>query len=438
MVQSVYQAYREAYGGLSKEVWVLSVALFVNRCGSMVLAFLTLYMTSRLGFSMTEAGAVFSVYGLGSILGTYLGGRLIKPLGAIRVQIAGLLLSMPLFLLVPCFTSWAGVAFSIFILSAVSESVRPANNVAISQFTSPELQTRAYGLQRMALNLGLSVGPALGGILAEIDFVWLFIVDGVTTFLGGIFLLFHFGFRRYAKNGLAAERQRMSEENHAHGSPLRDLKFVGFLLLILLLGMVFFQIHATYPKYLEDHFGLTKPHIGFLYAVNTIIIVVFEMLLVNFVSRFSLLRTIGWGCFLACIGFGMLPAGTAVWFVVFSMIIITLGEMLTFPLATGFVAKRSIGRDQGMYMSWYAMTFSLAAVFAPILGGLAYGVDANLFWYISNLIGVVVLVGFYGLARSIQDHGMSVSIYPVEREPNDAAAMVTQVESGSTSSLGAE
>ncbi len=308
MVRSIYHAYRDAYGGLSPEVWVLAIALFINRCGSMVLAFLTLYLTTQLGFSITEAGAIFSVFGLGSIVGSYLGGKLIKPIGAVRMQIIGLLLSTPMFFLVPVFQTWAGIAGGIFLLSVFSESVRPASNVAFTQFTSPELQTRAFGLQRMSLNLGLSVGPAVGGLLAEVDFVWLFVVDGVTTFLGSMFLLWYFGFRRFAKNNAAAELQKKSEQNQATGSPLADLKFVCFLILILLVSLVFFQFHATYPKYLEDHYRLTKPQIGFLFAVNTVIIVVFEMLLVNFVRRFSLLRTVGWGCFFSCVGFGILPA----------------------------------------------------------------------------------------------------------------------------------
>ena len=230
----------------------------------------------------------------------------------------------------------------------------------------------------------MSVGPAVGGLLAEVDFVWLFIVDGITTGLGGLFLLKYFGFRRFAKKGAAAEMQRKSEQNQATGSPLADVKFLCFLGLLLLVSLVFFQFHATYPKYLEDHYGLSKPQIGFLFAVNTVIIVVFEMLLVNFVRRFSLLRTVGWGCFLACIGFGILPASVAIWFVVFSMVIITFGEMLMFPLATGFAAERSSGRDQGMYMSWYAITYSLAAVIGPLLGSVIYGADPDLFWYLQQ------------------------------------------------------
>ena len=135
--------------------------------------------------------------------------------------------------------------------------------------------------------------------------------------------------------------------------------------------------------------------------MNTGIIVLFEMLLVNYVSRFSLLRSVGWGCFLACLGFGILPLGNATWFAVLSMAVITVGEMFMFPLASGFVAKRSSGRNQGMYMSWYVMMYSLAAVIAPLIGTGVYQFGHHLFWHFSLGIGVFALVGLTWLSKRV-------------------------------------
>lgn len=402
MVRKIATAYRDAYAGLSTEVWVISGALLINRCGSMVIAFLTLYLTQQLGFTMLEAGAIFSVFGLGSIAGGYLGGRLVKPLGSVRVQILGLALSVPVFLLIPTLTTWSNVAVGMFFLSLFADGVRPASGVAIAQFTEPSLQTRAFGLQRMACNLGLAIGPAIGGVLAEIDYKWLFIVDGITTGVGAAFLLWFFGFRKYAKGDTAAEKQKNAEQHECSGgSPLLDRHFLCFLFLMLLVAVVFFQFHTTYPKYLQDEYALTKPQIGLLFSLNTAIIVVFEMLLVNYVSRFSLLRSVGWGCFFACFGFGILPASHATWFAALSMVLITTGEMLMFPLASGFVAARSAGRNQSMYMSWYVMTYSLAGVIAPLAGTAVYGLSHNLFWYASLGIGTFVLTGLTWLSRQV-------------------------------------
>jgi len=421
MVRRIAHAYRDAYSGLSTEVWVLSTALFINRSGAMVIAFLTLYLTQRLGFTMLEAGAIFSVYGLGAIVGGYIGGRLVQPLGAVRVQILGLVLSVPIYILIPTLTTWTSVAAGMFVLNLSLGGTYPASGVAIAQFTDASLQTRAFGLQRMACNLGWAIGPAIGGILAEIDYALLFFVNGTTTGAAGLFLFWFFGFRRYAKGDASAQRQKQAEQkDNSSGSPLLDRHFLCFLFLMLLVAVVFFQFHTTYPKYLEDEYALTKPQIGLMFSLNTAIIVVFEMLLVNYVSRFSLLRAIGWGCFFACLGFGMLPASHATWFAVLSMTVITSGEMFMFPLASGFVAARSNGRNQGMYMSWYAMTYSLAGVVAPLIGTAVYQWGHNLFWYASLGVGTFVLVGLTWLSKQVD----SVPLKPRQDHVRDIGELV--------------
>ena len=399
MVRTIATAYREAYGGLSREVWWLSLALLINRSGSMVLAFLTLYLTTKLGFTIVQAGAIFSVYGIGSIAGSYASGKLIRHVGAVRLQIVALMISCPCFMIVPLFESWLSVACAIFWMSFFSESVRPANNVAIMQFTAPELHTRAFGLQRMALNLGLSIGPAVGGVIAEYQFDWLFYVDGLTTLVGAAALWAYFGIKRYPR---VRGKSQQNTEVDGLGSPIGDPAFLIFLGLMLGVALIFFQFHATYPKYLEDHYQMSKSGIGFLYAVNTLVIVAVEMLLVNFVSRFRLLATVGWGCFCACFGFAILPLSTAVGFALVSMLIITFGEMLMFPLATGFVAQRSRGKDAGLYMSWYAMTYSVTSVVAPLAGTAIYQWRPDAIWWCAGVMGVLVLVGFYRLGHFLQ------------------------------------
>mgnify|MGYP001824463277 CR=1 FL=1 len=152
---------------------------------------------------------------------------------------------------------------------------------------------------------------------------------------------------------------------------------------------------------------MTKPMIGFLYAVNTVLIVAVEMLLLNGVKKFRLLPTIGWGGLLSCAGFAVLPLSTAIWFAVVSMCLITLGEMLMFPLATGYVAKRSSGRDVGMYMSWYAMAYSFTAILSPLIGTSVYAVNPHAMWGIAGIVGVLTLGGFYWLDASSGEESLN-------------------------------
>ncbi len=146
----------------------------------MVLPFFTLYLTSELGYQEATAGRMLSVYGLGSVFGAYLGGRLMPVIGAIRLQIVALLLSVPQFLIVPTTSSTWAIAVSVFLLAFCCDAVRPANATALTHFAPAEWRFRAFGLQRTALKLGVSFGPAIGGVLATISFVWLFVVDAGT------------------------------------------------------------------------------------------------------------------------------------------------------------------------------------------------------------------------------------------------------------------
>jgi MFS family permease len=196
------------------------------------------------------------------------------------------------------------------------------------------------------------------------------------------------------------DAQRAAESVGAQ-SPLRDPYCLAFLGLVLCTSTVFFQFHTTYPLFLRDHYGLAKPVIGLIYAVNTGVIVVFEMLLLDFVSGWPPIRVIGWGAMLSCLGFGMLPWGRSVAFCVASMLVITLGEMLWMPLASGWIAQRSRRGNRGMYMGWYMMTYSLAGVSAPAVGGAIYQYDRQLLWHMSIGLGIVVLVGFSWLHMAL-------------------------------------
>jgi MFS family permease len=400
MVRTVAGWYRRAYEGLPREIWIISLALFVNRFGTMVLPFLSLYLTTELGYGEAEVGRLLSVYGMGSIAGVYFAGHLIRPIGTIRLQILLFVLACPSFLFVPLFRSYWGIAIALFLLAAITDGVRPANNMAISHFAPRDLRVRAFGLQRMALNLGISFGPAIGGVLATYSFVWLFYVDGATSLLCGAVLLGYFGRTREPRID-ARDTTATPGSLSTSSSPLRDGPFVMFLLLLLATSIVFFQFHTTYPLYLTQHYGLTKPVLGRVYAVNTVVIVLVEMLLLQVVRRWSLLSVIAAGAALSCFGFGMLAYGKSVSYAVLSMLVITLGEMLWMPLAAGWVAQRGEMGDAGKYMSWYTVNYSVAAMIAPAIGGVLYEQSPHTVWYVAQGLSVVVFIGFTSLRYAI-------------------------------------
>ena len=225
-------------------------------------------------------------------------------------------------------------------MSLFSEAVRPPNSTAIAQFTPLHLHPKAYALQRMAANLGISAGPAIGGYLADINYFWIFVGDAVSTLAGAVTLIYFFGLSRYSKT--MTEEQKLAVEKNVTTntrSPLLDRKFLAFLGLLLFASIVFFQFFGMYPLYIRDHFGISKPGIGKLYAVNTVLIVVFEMVLIDYIRDMNSMKIIAWGSFLTCLGFGIMPFDSSVWFCVFSMVIITVGEMMSMPICAGWVGQ---------------------------------------------------------------------------------------------------
>lgn len=414
MLSVVYRRYRSAFAGLSPELWVLALVLFVNRSGAMVLAYLTLYLTSEIGMPSGSAGHMISVFGVGAIAGAYLGGRLVEVVGAVRLQTICLLVAVPGYWAIPVWSNPWAIALNVFLLSMATEAVRPANATMVAKLAPADDRARAFALQRLAANLGFACGGALGGVLASINFRYLFVVDGCTTLAAASILIAHFRFRR-----LPGEAPRRSVDLP---TPVTDRVFVAFLGLFLLATMVFFQFLATYTLYLHEYYALKEWQIGALFAINTLVVAVFEMLLIDVAKRWPLLRTVGWGCFLSCLGFGLLPFGSSFAFAVFAMLVMTMGEMLSMPLAAGYVANRAPAGAEGRYMGWWAMCISLAFVFGPAIGGTLYAADPNLVWYVSLVVAVLVLAGYYLLpedeSRSA-DQELSTTKVFAHPEPGD-------------------
>jgi predicted MFS family arabinose efflux permease len=402
MIRATIRRYRDAFSGLPREVWLLALALFVNRSGAMVMTFMTLYLTSQRGMSDAAAGRMVSVYGLGAVCGAFWGGRVSQRMGGVRLQTICLFLAVPGYFVLPVWGSWPGLAASLFVLSVINEAVRPANAVAITSLTTPEVRTRALSLNRLAANLGFSFGPMIGGVLATIDFRLLFLVDGLTTLAAAGLLLWFFRMqdgrvappqasvrkrgqapsisRKHRFSSSSSGSQSPFSDRRLQLSPVKDRLFVLVMALMLVNLVVFVQFGATYPLYLRDHYGFSKRAIGAMFAVNTATIVLVEMVLLDAIKHWPLLRTIGWGCLLSCVGFGILPFGSSVLYAAGAMLVVTVGEMLSFPITAGFTANRSTRGNEGAYMGWYALVFAAASVLGPTIGSAIYERNADAVW----------------------------------------------------------
>src|SRR5688572_30047315 len=166
MIKTTVTAYRNAYSGLSRSTWLLSLIMLINRSGTMVVPFMTLYLTSpEVGYSIGQAGIVFGLFGLGAFCGAYFGGKLTDKIGYYPVQLITLTGGGILFILLGQMKTYPLICIFTFLVSFVGEAFRPANSTAIAFYSSAENRTRSYALNRLAINIGWAVGSATGGVL---------------------------------------------------------------------------------------------------------------------------------------------------------------------------------------------------------------------------------------------------------------------------------
>ena len=241
----------------------------------------------------------------------------------------------------------------------------------------------------MAINVGVTIGPALGGFLATISYIYIFWIDGITCLGAAVFLSFFLNRFKIIKSELTDKQGRSNE------SPWKDKLFILTLLLMLMMGFSFVQIFNTWPLYLKSFYSLLEDKIGLLLALNALLIALIEMPLIHNLEKYNSIKIMGLGGFLLLFGFGLLPAGETFLFAAVTVIIWSIGEMLVFPFMTGFISSRANDTNRGKYMGLYTFTFALALVIGPALGTWIYDTYSPMFlFYGIGLTGFLIWFGF--------------------------------------------
>ncbi len=398
--------YRNAYGGIPRPIWLLALVMLVNRSGTMVIPFMTVYLTRQLQFTLGEAGLVMSLFGVGSIAGAYLGGRLTDRFGHYLIQIGALLLGGLGFIGLGQLHTLPQISIGIFGLSLLAETFRPANGAAIAQYSTDENRTRAYSLSRLAVNLGWSIGPVVGGFLATIGWEYLFWVDGLTCISAGAVLW------AFLPRPAAVLHPTQSVDDSNAEVPIqsayRDKTYLWFILFATLNAIAFFQFFFVVPVYFRQSLGLNEFDIGLSMSLNGLLIVAIEMLLVyRLDGRRNPLVYIVYGVLLNGLAFLLLNlfVGYALAAVLTCVLAITFGEMLSMPFMNTFWANRANDRNRGQYAGLYSMCYSMAHILAPTVGTqVAERAGFLVLWFlIAGCCGVSAL-GFWWLSRQGQSY----------------------------------
>lgn len=369
----------------------------------MVLPFMTLYCTQEKHFTMPMAGLVVSLYGLGAMLGAFIGGKLSDTFGFYRIQVLSLFLGGLSFILLGQMQSYTAICTCTFFLSMVNEAFRPANASAIASYSEVENRTRSFALVRLAINMGWGIGSAFGGWLAAVGYKWLFWVDGFTNIGAAILLLLLLPYKQHKVSVPARQAGIEKETMPAALSPWKDGPYMAFIGCQLLFGICFFQLFTTVPLYFKVGLHLSEFWIGTVMALNGVLIAVVEMVLVfKLEGKRPYLTFIIYGTLLTAVSYAALNLGidNGLTVAIISTILVTFGEMLGMPFMNSYYINRSTAQNRGQYAAIYTMAWSAAQVIGSSTGTqAAYSLGFANWWWLVTGACIVTAFGYYLLQQ---------------------------------------
>ncbi|MER7499906.1 MFS transporter [Nonomuraea pusilla] len=384
---------RSKLGGLPRPFWALWTGTLVNRLGGVVVPFTGVYLTQERGLSVTAAGLVMGVYGVGSLVSQILAGVLTDRVGRRATLAGGMLATAAALLALGYSTSMPAILASMAVLGVVTDVYRPASNAMVADLVDPEERPRAYGLLFWGINVGYALGMTAGGWLAERGFTWLFWIDAVSSVLFAVLVW------RAVPETRPAGREAASG---GFGEVLRDRLMVAFTLVVLGDALMYMQTVSMLPVAITRVAGLTPGQLGVAMALNGVLIVVVQPLVSDWLGRRDPARTFAVGLAVMGLGFAMTAFVTSTFWLAVTIVVWTAGEIVTAGIAGSIVATLAPPHLRGRYSGLFGFAWSAAMVLAPALGGPLLEVGPEALWFTIGGIGLVSAAGMLALGPAIR------------------------------------
>jgi MFS family permease len=365
--ESLLQSLRQ----LPRPVWILFAGTFLNKFGAFVIPYLSLYMT-RQGFSVMQAGVAMGAYGLGHFLACAIGGHLADSFGRRATLVLSMFSTAVMMFTLSFARSFELIVILTMLAGLTGELYRPACSALLADLVPQGQRIRAFAAYRIAFNAGWALGPAIAGLILKYSFTWLFIGDAITSIAYGIIAL------AFLPKGLKSERKEAGW-GEALAVMKRDRKFQHLVASSLLIGLVFFQMVSTFGLHVTT-LGFSASTYGLLLSINGLIVVLFELPLTMVSQRFGFERSMIVGYILTGIGFGGNAFATTIPAIIGCMMIWSLGEMLTMPVAVAQIADLAPAHMRGRYMGAFGFTWATALMIGPVVGTTLFRFNPAVLW----------------------------------------------------------
>lgn len=385
-------------------VWYLFVSrIFISMGFGIVIPFLSVYLYSELGVPMKVVGTIFLFAAATRAVMQLFGGELSDRFGRRKIMLWAMGGRAVTFFLLSLAILHAQyliiILFAVVLSYAFGAMFMPSADAMIADLVVDQDRIEAYGIQRIGLNAGWAIGPAIGGFLATISYFWLFFLTSILFVIGYLIIYF------FVKES-NVERRKESSKMRLQGllSIRRNQKFLLFSFYALLIFSIMTQIISTLSVYAVSEVGLSKVHLGFLYTINGIIIIFLQFPGISLIKKMKLTTALADGAFLVAGGYAIIMFASSFGGMAFAIVLMTFGEIFITPAGTTLTSNWAPDQQRGRYMGVYGLFQSFGRSFGPFYGGFLLDALIHkpvLLWGIMAALGIVSAVGFYSLQWKI-------------------------------------
>jgi MFS family permease len=392
----MFRRLRATTAGYPRQFWLLFWGVLVNSSGSsMVWPFLTIYLRQRLDVPLTTIALLFTLNSLAGLTSTSLTGPAVDRFGRKGAMVLSLGVGC-IFMLALTRVDSLGSAALLMVLKGFTDPLyRVGSDAMVADLIPPARRVGAYALLRMIANLGVAIGPTIGGFVTSVSYSLAFSIAAGTTLcyalLVGVFM------RETIPQWPAEERAKQAR---GYGPVLRDRPFVAFCAVYTFAGMAYSLMMVLLPVYVKENFGVPESSYGFIMATNAAMVVLFQYSVTRLTQRYYHLPVLAVGSLFYALGVGSVAWGTGFPAFLLSMVILTIGEMVMIPTSTALTANLAPPDMRGRYMGVYGLTWGVAMGIGPVLGGtLNDQVAPVAIWYAGLVLGGIAAAGFAVLGR---------------------------------------
>ena len=353
---------------LSSSFWVIISATLINQLGNMAMVFLVPYLTLHFHFTLPKASLIYASCCAGLLLSGIFAGSIADRVGAARLMIVVLFCNAFVLILIPFLNNFLAIQIMCFLWGLVFGLYRPAAQTELAHLAPRNSYKITFSIYRLAWNLGMSIGPVIGGFLVTYSFPMLFFFNGAANILAGIILIFGLMYKSRPNYPIPLT----SPINLALG--FKALKTDRTLRLLALgmipVCMVFYQNSSTMPVFVHQDLHLSFSFYGLLFTVNTLMIVFFELPVNIATLSWTPKRSLTVGSLFLGLGFGCMVFASLPWHVLFLTVLWSIGEMILFPAANSYIAEIAPETSRGNYMSIFTTSLNVGLLLGPWSGAM--------------------------------------------------------------------